>query len=291
MPLVHAAVFFEVSKGEDRKLDTKLSVVVTKADGTVIATNDDIAPGLTFNAFGTYGPFDLKIVDANTTPDQFVFGRTEMTSNPTGANRWNTNVVIRLTWTTTKRASQSYTSCFLGDSRKSWSNLPFRDDLKIRVHRCPPKEGKRNPEDGDDEHIPPGEKIELCPRGNPERLKPYGLEPGQYELDGLKTPCWHLAQGFSTIYERVTRVISRPLPDPSLVSIDVVRLIVWDFYQPDFPWKANLNQDLAWAAYRAVSNEFADFNGVAASVVAGYFQNWSHDTDRFASINVVYHYL
>ena len=291
MPLVHAAVFFELSRGEDRNPDTQLSIVVTKVDGSVIARNDDIEPGTTFKEFGTYGPFDLQIVDANTTPDEFVFGQTEMTSSPTGPNRWKSNAVIRLTWSTTKRASQSHISCFFGDSRKSWSNLPFQDDSGIDVHRCPPKEGKWNPEDGDDEHIPPGESIGLCPRGNPKKFEWNPLESGQYEVFGEKTPCWHLAQGFSTIYERVTRVITPPLPDPTIAKVVHVRLLVWDFYQPQLVWEASVNQDLAWAAYRAVANEFAEFNGVAQSVVAGYFQNWSHNTDRWASINVIYQYL
>lgn len=94
----YANVTFIMPKGDDRDPDTGIQILVRKADGNVIAENDNVAPGQKFEDPGTYGPFSLTVINADATPDDFKGGSSQVIIHPNGHDRWITNVLIKLHW-------------------------------------------------------------------------------------------------------------------------------------------------------------------------------------------------
>lgn len=145
---------------------------------------------------------------------------------------------------------------------------------------------------------PPGEGVKLCPpppdeqwpvpRTNPSNREDLGmLDNRVWELRGKITLCPNRGGGMHTPGEKTTRVVSPPLPYPYIRKIIAVHLLDLGYY--DGVWHlVSVNQDLAWAAYRDVRPELTPLGGGTVGwVMAAYFQNWSHNTDRHAAVNVI----
>ncbi len=93
-----SAVTFVLPQGDNKDFDTRVRIYVKKKDGSIIAQNENVAPGQPFPDPGTYGPYDLNIINANSTNVEFSDGKSELQIQPVGNDRWITNVKISMGW-------------------------------------------------------------------------------------------------------------------------------------------------------------------------------------------------
>jgi|ERR1017187_3600943 hypothetical protein len=96
--LIKAQVTFIMPKGDDRDGDTDIQIIVRKSNGNVIAQDFNVAPDQRFADPGTYGPFNIAVVDANASHADFQAGSSQLIIHPRGHDRWITDVVITLQW-------------------------------------------------------------------------------------------------------------------------------------------------------------------------------------------------
>jgi hypothetical protein len=137
-----ATVTFVLPSGDDRDYDTVTQIIVRKANGSVIAENDNVAPGQHLSDPGTYGPYALSVVDATTTPAEFEAGSSQLIIHPNGHDRWITNNIIYLYWDDGEGATcQSHTIIVDQDvNSATWPNSQASLTLK---HVQPPPAVRR----------------------------------------------------------------------------------------------------------------------------------------------------
>lgn len=165
--------------------------------------------------------------------------------------------------------------------------LGIEDDETIPVQRCKP-EGTGNHGQIGPSDEPPQEGIRLCAY-DPVPYLPIGTDnPCLVEYRGQVTRCPNRGSGFAAPGSLQTKVYSAVLPDAAVADVVQVRLLEESFYNPPEWNEAAVDRDIAWAAFRGVVYESQrQPDGTVGRVIVAFFQNWSHNRDRLAAVNVV----
>jgi hypothetical protein len=177
------------------------------------------------------------------------------------------------------------------DDSEHWFQGP------IPVDSCTPKEDPEcfiewleNPIEGSRDCVPE-EGLRTCPPSGAYGSTPYQIISGDgyFEVAGEIVVCPSRGDGPVTQGSLTTVVRSGPVPDQLIAELVKIRLLE---EHASFPGsgifnETVLNQDIQWAAYRGVTDGFGQFGRETRRCFFATFQNWSHNRDRRASINLV----